>query len=221
MGKGALNFDRVAPIYRTLEAIAFGQVLQQARLRWLAEIPEARRALIVGEGNGRFVCELLKTCPDIEVDCVETSGRMIELARQRLKESGTDFTRVHFSHADILTWSPQRKYDLLVTHFVLDCFDAPQLEGLVQKLASAAEHRATWLVSDFRIPATGTLKVRWAKIWIGAMYLFFRITAGLRTTKLIDPSPYLRAADFSLSAEELTHAGMVKSQVWSRSSPLG
>lgn len=201
--------------------IAFGQALQRARLRWLAEIPKARRALIVGEGNGRFVCELLKTRPEIEVDCVEASGRMIELARQRLRESGIDFPHVHFSHADVLTWSPQRKYDLLVTHFALDCFDEQQLEGLVQKLASAAEPSATWLVSDFRIPATGTLRVRWAKIWIAVMYLFFRITAGLRTTTLIDPSPYLRAADFSLSAEALTYAGMVKSQVWSRRSSPG
>lgn len=212
-----VNFDRVARIYRTLETIAFGRALQRARIRWLREVSGTKRALIVGEGDGRFLCELLKTHPDLEVDCIEASGRMIELARCPLKQGRADVAHVHFFQTDILTWSPQGKYDLIVTHFVLDCFNEAELETIVMKLGLAAEANAIWLLADFRIPTTGALTAYRAKLWIRLMYLFFRITAGLRTAELIDPSPYLRAAAFSLTNEELTRCGMIKSQVWRKS----
>ena len=57
---GAVSFDSIAPAYRTLETIAFGGALQRARVACLGEIGTPRRALIVGEGNGRFLCELLR-----------------------------------------------------------------------------------------------------------------------------------------------------------------
>jgi ubiquinone/menaquinone biosynthesis C-methylase UbiE len=212
-----VNFDRVSRIYRTLETIAFGRALQRARIRWLRELSGTTRALIVGEGDGRFVGELLKTYPHLQIDCVEASGRMIELARRRLKEGGADVAQVRFFQADIFSWSPRQKYDLIVTHFLLDCFNEAQLEAIVTKLALAAEPDAIWLLADFRIPTTGALATNWAKLWIRVMYLFFRITAGLQTTTLIDPSPYLCATGFSLTNESLTRCGMIKSQVWRKS----
>src|SRR5205085_12587628 len=88
-----VSFDAIAPWYRTLETIAFGQSLQRARDACLAEISAPRRALIVGEGNGRFLCELLRAHPALEVDCVESSKQMIELAQERI---GPNANRVRF-----------------------------------------------------------------------------------------------------------------------------
>jgi len=212
-----VNFDRVARIYRTLETIAFGSALQRARIRWLGEVTGIKSALIVGEGDGRFLKALLETRPDLEVDCIEASGRMIEMARQRLQEGGVDVARVHLFQADVLTWSPQRKYDLIVTHFVLDCFDQQQVEELVDKLASAANPTATWLLAEFRIPTRGAFRSRWAKAWIRVMYIFFRAAAGLRISRLVDPSPYLRHTGFTLTNKESTRFGMIRSEVWRKS----
>jgi hypothetical protein len=138
---------------------------------------------------------------------------MLGLAKQRLDAVRLD-AHVRFIHDDIFRWKPKWSYNLIVTHFVLDCFDETQLEPLVRKLASATEPNATWLLADFRIPATGAFGILWAKVWIRVMYLFFRIAVGLRTSQLVDPSPYLSAARFSLTNEELTRCGMIKSQVW-------
>jgi hypothetical protein len=127
-----------------------------------------------------------------------------------------DLSRVKFYHADILDWIPPRKsYDLVVTHFFLDCFDREQLPGLVAKLADAAAPRSRWLVADFAIPPNGFRRVH-AKIWLRAMYSFFRAIADLQTHELIDPSPLIRASGFELRQESVTRLGLVKAQLWER-----
>ena len=82
---GPVSFDAVAPWYRMLETIAFGDALQRCRVACLGEIAVPRRALIVGEGNGRFLCALLQAHPGVEVVCVDASERMLQLARKRME----------------------------------------------------------------------------------------------------------------------------------------
>lgn len=211
-----MNFDRVAPHYRWIETIAFGTALQRARVHWLDQIPAPTRALIVGEGNGRFLCELLEAYPEIQVDCLDASARMLNLAgRRAFRKSPESLTRVHFMQRDILEWEPANSYDLIVTHFFLDCFEQEELELVIGKLASAAGPEATWLLADFTIPA-GVLAGTHTKLWLRAMYAFFRVTADLETRRLVDPTSTLRARGFVCSGPILSHAGMLKSEMWRR-----
>jgi ubiquinone/menaquinone biosynthesis C-methylase UbiE len=208
-----VSFDAVAPWYRTLETIAFGSALQRARVACLAEIGSPRHALIVGEGNGRFLAELLRTQPGIQVDCVDASERMLKLARQRVV---SEINRVRFLHRDIRAWAaPANHYDLIVTHFFLDCFAGDQLEKIVQKLSRAATSNAIWLLADFSIPSDSFARFR-ARIWLAAMYRFFRFTAGIRARELIDPSRFLFAERFSLERQHLFRRGILKSELWRR-----
>jgi len=148
-----VSFDLVAPHYRWLEAIAFGNALQRARTRWIDTIARPKRTLILGEGDGRFLCELVRAHPKIDVDCIDASAAMLHLARARLSRTHPEsVSRVHFICEDILQWSPRKSYDLLVTHFFLDCFPATELQAIVAKLARAAEPDAVWLIADFTIP---------------------------------------------------------------------
>jgi ubiquinone/menaquinone biosynthesis C-methylase UbiE len=212
-----VNFDAIAPAYRTLETISFGGVLQRARVACLGEIRTSQRALIVGEGNGRFLGELLRVHPNVEVDCVDASQRMLELARQRIeRRSPADAIRVRFLHQDITSWSPpEASYDLIVTHFFLDCFSEDRIADVVNKLSGAATADATWLIADFRMPVGGFARIR-ARLWLAVMYRFFRITAGIEATALVDPSPFLRKAGFALAPQHLFRSGMVKSELWRR-----
>jgi ubiquinone/menaquinone biosynthesis C-methylase UbiE len=214
-----VSFDAIAPAYRTLETIAFGGDLQRARVACLGEIGTPRRALIVGEGNGRFLCELLRRSPSLEVDCVDASERMLELARQRIERELPDHVRrVRFFQRDIVSWAPpEASYDLIVTHFFLDCFPESRLAHIAPKLSRAADINAIWLLADFRVPADAIARLR-ASLWLAAMYRFFQFTAGIEARELEDASPFLRTAGFALASQHLFRSGMVKSELWRRTS---
>ena len=212
-----MSFDAVAPWYRTLEWIAFGDELQRCRTACLKEITTPRRALIVGEGNGRFLCELLRLHPGVQVDCLDASQRMLQLARQRIEDELPDHAGcVRYVHQDIASWlASEDHYDLLVTHFVLDCFSEAALTGIVRKLARAATHDANWLLADFCVPFNGMARLR-ARVWLAAMYLFFRMTARIDARELVDPTLFLRAEGFALARQHLLRKGMLKSERWRR-----
>lgn len=206
-----MNFDRIAPHYRWLETVAFGGQLQQARVAFLGEIEPPRRVLVVGEGDGRFLAEFVRIYPRAAVDCIESSGKMIALARRRGAKA------VRFIQEDVRQAAlPVAHYDLVVTHFVLDCFVEDELREVITKLARAATGDASWLLTDFREPADGW-RQRHAKIWLRSMYAFFRLTSGLGAGQLIDPSPDLSAEGFARMARRLSRFEMITSEWWRRS----
>jgi ubiquinone/menaquinone biosynthesis C-methylase UbiE len=207
-----VSFDFIAPHYRWLETIAFANKLQAARIALLDQVGTPKRALVAGEGNGRFLEALLREHPAIIVDCVDASARMIELARERVH----DVSRVQFLHEDLMAWSPSENvYDLIVTHFFLDCFDQAELEHVIAKLARAATSEAVWLLADFSIPPRGIAKFH-AQLWLGVMYRFFRATTGIIARELIDPSELLRTRGFRLLSRRTARFGLIKSELWQR-----
>ncbi len=194
-----MSFDLVAPHYRWLETIAFGNALQRARTWWIDAIARPKRTLILGEGDGRFLCELVRAYPKIDVDCIDASQAMLQLARGRLRRMRPEsFSRVHFIHEDILKWSPRESYDLLVTHFFLDCFPGRELQAIIAKLASAAEPGAVWLIADFTIPRERFARAH-ARVWLRMMYTFI---------------PYLDGHGFIRDSENLSRARMLRSDVY-------
>jgi ubiquinone/menaquinone biosynthesis C-methylase UbiE len=202
-----VNFDRVARPYRLLETLVFGRGLQEARCAFVRQIPNSKCALVVGEGDGRFLEELLRVRPELEVTCVEASPRMIALARPRVKEASVQFIEGDIRAVEL----PARLYDLIVTHFVLDCFSETSLPAVIDKLSAAAADDATWLVSDFQ--QTPRL---WSQWLISVMYLFFRISAGIEARRLVDYVPFLRAKRFRLTNEQTYANGVIRSQLWQR-----
>ena len=209
-----MNFDFVAPHYHWLETIVFGHELQQARTHWIDRIRRPERTLILGEGNGRFLCELLRVHPRLEVDCVDASNTMLQLSRRRVHRTCPEsFSHVHFFCEDILKWSPQKSYDLLVTHFFLDCFPRNQLSSIVEKLAHAARPNAAWLIADFTKPGTRFAR-SYGEFLLRLMYIFFGTVAGVAARELVDPFPYLKENGFSRASLEPSGASLVRSDLY-------
>ena len=205
-----MSFDGLASHYRWLETVGFGSVLQKARTRWIEEVPQPQRVLTVGEGTGDFLRRFLCVHRDAVVDCVDTSARMLEFARLRIPDGAN---RVRFFEQDILSWTPPGFYDLLVTHFVLDCFPQNELQLIVRKLAGLTAPGAYWLLADFCIPKTSVARVH-AKIWLATLYWFFRTTTEIRSKRLVDPTPELQANGFVRLKRSQWRLGLVKSELW-------
>lgn len=201
------DFDPVARPYRFLEYASFGPALWRRRIAFLSRLAPARRVLMLGEGDGRFLQAFLQSNPDAAIDYLDASPAMTALARSRARSP-----RVRFHTANALTSSyAPAGYDLLVTHFFLDCFGPTELPGLIESLAAAAQPRAQWLISDFRAPNLP------ARLLVRGLYFFFAQTTGLRTTRLTPHAPLLEKAGFQLRREETALGGLLASELWQRS----
>jgi len=212
-----MNFDTLAPHYRNLETALVGNILQGCRTAFLDEIRNCRRALGLGEGPGRFLVELLGNDLRVEVTCVEHSRRMNQETQSRLSES--DYRRVRFEQADALTWQPRgKRFDLIATHFFLDCFSVDQVKALVAKAAASLKPDARWLLADFRMPERGWRRWR-AHVLLTIMYRFFRIATGWSAERLTPPARFLEASGFRLAARWLTNFDFARSDLRLRGAP--
>lgn len=211
-----MSFDRIAPHYHRIERIFAGQALQRCRTALLDRIPPPRRILILGEGDGRFLEAFLHLHPQAEVTCIDASATMLDLARTRTRNAAA---RVDFIHADILAWkAPPSAFDLIITHFVLDCFRPDQLAAVVGKLAATATPGACWLLSDFRVPAAGPSN--WlARGLLRVLYTFFRRAAAVPADRLTPPDPFLASAGFVLRERKPQRLGLLHSDLWTRIEP--
>ncbi len=199
-----MNCDLIAPHYWWIERLGMGRTLERRRRWFLPEIETARRALVLGDGDGRFLRELLRRNSVVRADYVDLSGRMLELARRR-----TGIERVDYQRADALTVEfPQDEYDLIATHFFFDCFGPSELETLIGRVAGAAKPGAQWIVSEFR---TSNIP---ARLLVSALYLFFGITTGLKTRKLADHRSIMRAHGFRLIRVSHSRGALVVSELW-------
>ncbi len=211
-----MSFDVLAPHYRWMEVVLAGDKLQRCRVAHLQETGAARNILILGEGNGRFLVECRRTFPMAGITCVDASARMLSLAKRRLQQCGLAANRVEFIHADALEWEPRlNAYDLLATHFFLDCFRADQLERLIFSLAKSATVEANWLVADFQIPAVGLARIR-AEFIHRLMYTFFRIVTRIPARSLTSPDRCLEANGFRLKTRQVSELGLLRSDLWAR-----
>jgi SAM-dependent methyltransferase len=211
-----MNFNRLAAHYRWMEILFAGGLMQRCRTTFLTQTKNCRRALLVGEGTGRFLAELLRANPQIQITCVEHSSGMITQARERLRRERLDDSRVQFQQMDALHWiPPAEKFDLIATHFFLDCFRAEQLQRLVPQLAQSASADAIWLLTDFRVPERGWRRAR-AILNLMALYVFFKLSTALPANWLTPPDPFLKAAGFELKDRRLANFGFAHADLWRR-----
>lgn len=210
-----MNCDWIAKYYETLEHLSFGSHLERSRFAFLSEARMARRAIVCGGGDGRFLARLLQANSRVQVDFVELSKRMIELACKRVASLGPAFQgRVRFCKGDIGSFEPSPGgYDLIVTNFFLDCFTESELAEIVSRLASWGAPEGRWIVSDFR-EAKGLAGRIWTGAIIGGLYAAFRITTGLNVSSLPNYVAALRGQGFQLCWEEKTLGGLLYASLW-------
>jgi SAM-dependent methyltransferase len=207
------NFDPIARPYRWLEYLTLGKSLESCRLHYLPQLRDRRHALVLGDGDGRFLTQLLAHNPYIQVDAVDTSTTMLQLLRQRSEAATPNAAiRLRTHHANALTVPLEDSYDLVVSHFFLDCLTQAELDSLISRIVPALTPGALWLISDFRIP-TGLMRLP-AKLLIRILYLGFRLLTGLRTTRLPDHATALTRAGLTRISHHHRLAGLLTTELW-------
>ena len=206
------NFNHLARIYRWLEYLTFGPFLWRCRIHFLPQLADCRRALILGDGDGRFTAHLLRQNPHLKVTAVDGSPRMIQSLQQA---SARHADRLTTEAADLRTWKPadSAEYDLIVTHFFLDCLSTLEIRDLTIRLTPAIAPNALWLVSEFAIPPTVFGRTIAAPlVWL--LYRAFRLIANLRQRSLPDHNIALAECGWSLQLEDRHLKGLLLSQLW-------
>lgn len=212
----APDFNPLARHYRWMEALTFGGRLHACRTAMLDRMTAARRALVMGDGDGRFLQELLRASPGVTVDAIDGSAAMTSEAERRAEAIPGGRERVRFAVADARTVPlPLATYDLIVTHFFLDCFPKDQLGPLVRRIADACAPGGLWVVGDFRLPKRGVARLLGGLALLG-MYAFFRLATGLPARWLIDPDPLLTECGFQPAGEVTWLGGFLTCKAWKR-----
>ena len=210
-----VNFDPVARLYRWLEYLSFGPWLARCRSAQLAHLTGARHALLLGDGDGRFLLQLLAVNSGLRADVVDSSRSMLTILDRRVRQSGGENIRPHL--ADALQWEPCGHYDLIVSHFFLDCFFPHQLEQLFDRVLPHAQPGAQWVVSEFAVPRN-PLTAFLARGIIAALYRVFGLLTGLPVRALPDYAGCMVRRGLVLSHERRFLAGLLRSELWTLSS---
>lgn len=206
-----MNCDRIARWYRTLERLTFGRALERRRVEYLEQMADARRVLILGDGDGWFTAAFLERNRVAEVDSVDLSAGMLDVAARRVGRN----ERVRFHHADARSFALRDEYDLLVTHFFLDCLTEAELKALVPRLSEALREGGRWVVSEFHVPAKGPR--RWfARVVVRFLYGCFRLTTGLEVRRLPDHAAIFEANGLRRIVSRTAVQALLISELWQR-----
>ncbi|TAK92247.1 MAG: hypothetical protein EPO07_19440 [Verrucomicrobia bacterium] len=131
-------------------------------------------------------------------------------------QAGGKDAAIDFVQAEPPDWQPSALgFDLIVTHFFLDCFPEPMLSQVVASLALTAKPNARWLVADFQIPPRGFDQVR-ARTVLALAYTFFRRVTNLPADRLVPPDAALVRNGFQLHRRATYDCGLLRSDVWKR-----
>ena len=210
-----MNCDRIAHLYKWMEYAAFGRTLERSRLHFLHRLREAKHALILGDGDGRFSSALATVNPSVYVDSIDLSRNMLRLAARNFATvPRPERIRLILADARSTSLDPER-YDLVVAHFFLDCLSQREAAILVNTVSRAACPHALWVVSEFAAPSRGWRKLH-GKAWIHTMYKFFRATTGLSAKSIPHYQPHLQANRFNLKGWNEARFGLIRSELWQR-----
>jgi hypothetical protein len=210
------DFDRLALVYHWVEWLTFGPFLWRCRCAFLHRLGHRRRALVLGDGDGRFTARLLADNPSILLDAVDASPAMLsELARH----AGPHRSRVQIHVADIRAWQPLAPAcDLVVTHFFLDCLTTDEVAFLAKRIQPHLRPDAAWVVSEFHLPANRFGRFIAGPL-IALLYRAFGLLTGLTIRTLPDHRKALTQSGFILMHQQKWLAGLLVSEWWESARP--
>ncbi len=206
-------------MYRWAEFLCLGTLLQRTREHFLRDVAGTRHALVLGDGDGRFLARLLERSPSTSAMAVDTSAAMLSLLGDRCRFASERLTTLRADFTALPRNLDLSGTDLVVAHFALDCLSQGDLDRLAGSLAERLRPGALWVVSDFALPPDQPWHTL-ARVYLRLLYLAFRLLTGLRTQRLPDVQGSLGRNGFSRIRRAQWLKGLLYTEIWQlRSTP--
>jgi hypothetical protein len=137
------------------------------------------------------------------------------MLRALSRRAGPHTARVRLLVIDARLWQPTApdSYDLVVTHFFLDCLTTAEIESIAAAIRPALAPDALWVTSEFAIPP-GFFGRLIAGPIVSALYWAFGQLTGLKVRQLPDYRAGLCAAGFQLLEVRTRLWGLLVSELW-------
>lgn len=198
----AQGFDLLAPVYDGLAHGVIGKGIKESQKYFLNRLPTEGTVLILGGGTGWILPVLVAMRPQLTIDYIELSEKMLQRAKAQHASDRIQF--IQGTENDI----PARKYDAVITNFYLDLFTDLTLPGVVHKIKASINDNAPWLVTDF----IKTKRIHGMMLWI--MYRFFRVVAAIEAKTLPAWPEILSKAGAGMEEEKIFSNGFIKTALF-------
>lgn len=197
------SFDRIAFIYDFLASLVFGKEILRSQQQYIEELPTSGRILFIGGGSGKVLELISRLRPQLIIDYVEPSLKMIRKAKKR--RSANEIYWYNGSYEDFFN---DVKYEAVLTFYYLDMYKNKEMPDLVSRINTRLSTHGIWLFADF-LDTKSYKKAQ--QVLVRIMYLFFRITTGLRNQKLPDYIAGFNTNGLTVVKSQKFFGGMISS----------
>lgn len=213
------GFEPIAPYYDYLVQCTSGRLLSQQACSLFSELKTTTNVLVIGDGSGKITEQLLTEHSVAHLYYVEISPTLVSQAKRRLNKFVTATTQIDFIQQDIFeTELPFQKIDIVLTPYFLDLWNDHQLDVLIRKIAMTLKENGLWYVADFNSDIyhnKGILNFLQRGL-LRMLYLFFRWTVKLTTTRLPDIGLGFRNNGFIVMNQKCRGKGLLVTMVWKK-----
>jgi len=208
------GFDFLSFFYDFSSRLFFGNYLLKSQTYFLPQLKKCNSVLIFGGGTGKILAELLKQNIESEYTYVDISSTMINKTKKRV-DGFSQTQNTNFIEGSYLNIPADKKFDLIITPYVLDCFSEEELIIVMNTLDSKLNKDGQWLFTDFNSPQNGLMKTA-AGIITRTLYFFFNMICGLGVTRLPDFEKEFSRLNHSVLKEKYFLKNLLVSKIYAR-----
>ena len=199
-------YDRIAPYYDALSSIIFGRSIRRSQECQIQFIPQDSRVLMLGGGTGWLLERVLRERPSCKVTYLESSQKMIEMARAK-----TPGASVNFIHGRISSIPENTTFDAIIADFFFDQFSTDDLRVILKRIAGVLRPGGMLMVADFVDDKV------WKKAFLRVMYQFFFAFDAVIVGSLPPWDKLVREQEFSLQYQAQFYRAFICSNVYRNS----
>jgi demethylphylloquinol methyltransferase len=149
---GRRSYSMMAAVYDSLTGAVTGGANLASRLVQVDQMQPGERVLYVGVGSGEDA--LAAARKGVHVTCLDLSPAMIRKAQQRFACAGQP---AEFVCADVMTYSPDEPFDIVVANYFLNVFTRPVMEDVYSRIVALVRPGGRLMIADFARASGGPI----------------------------------------------------------------